>query len=62
MEENTKYIPQKKYDKNHTVFIGLKLNLKTDEDILRAIDGKAKQTEIKRLIRLGLLSLNNDDM
>ena len=58
MEENIKYIPQKKYDKNHTVFIGLKLNLKTDEDILKALEGKAKQTEIKRLIRIGLTSQN----
>lgn len=52
MEE--KYSSQKKYDKDHTVFIGLKLNLKTDEDILKALEGKAKQTEIKKLIRLGL--------
>ena len=53
-----KYLPQKKYDKNNTVFIGLKLNVKTDEDILNAIDGKAKQTEIKKLIRMGLSSQN----
>ena len=51
---NEKYLPQKKYDKNNTVFIGLKLNIKTDADILKALDEKAKQTEIKRLIRKGL--------
>ena len=32
----------------------LKLNIKTDADILDALEGKAKQTEIKRLMRLGL--------
>lgn len=40
--------------KQHTTFIGLKLNNKTDLDILQALDGKQKQTEIKRLIREGL--------
>ncbi len=51
-----KYSHQKKYDKNNTVFVGLKLNIKTDDDILKALEGKAKQTEIKRLIRMGLES------
>lgn len=46
--------PQEKYDKSNTQFIGLKLNRKNDKDILDAIEGKAKQTEIKRLIRKGL--------
>ena len=49
-----KFKSQEKYDKNNTQFIGLKLNLKTDADILQALDGKQKQTEIKRLIRKGL--------
>jgi len=40
--------------KQNTTFIGLKLNNKTDMDILQALDGKQKQTEIKRLIREGL--------
>lgn len=40
--------------KQNTTFIGLKLNNKTDLDILQALDGKQKQTEIKRLIREGL--------
>lgn len=56
MNEKEKYLPQKKYDKNNTVFVGLKLNLKTDADILKALEGKAKQTEIKRLIRKALES------
>ena len=42
------------WTKAHTTFIGLKLNNNTDADILSALDGKQKQTEIKRLIRLGL--------
>ena len=32
----------------------MKLNHNTDADILAALEGKTKQTEIKRLIRLGL--------
>ena len=55
MEEKEKYLPQKRYDKQNTQFIGLKLNKKTDSDILEAIEGKPKQTEIKRLIRQGLM-------
>lgn len=43
-----------KYDAKSTQFIGLKLNIKTDADILDALEGKSKQTEIKRLVRLGL--------
>ena len=54
MSDTTKYTPQKKYDEKNTIFIGLKLNLKTDADILSALDGKQKQTEIKRLIRKAL--------
>lgn len=53
-----KYLSQEKYDKVNTQFIGLKLNVKTDGDILAAIEGKAKQTELKRLIRLGIESEN----
>ena len=49
-----KITPQQKYDKIHTTFIGLKLNNKTDNDILQAIEGKQKQTEIKRLVRKGI--------
>lgn len=45
---------QQRYDKANTTFIGLKLNNKTDRDIITAIEGKPKQTEIKRLVRIGL--------
>lgn len=40
--------------KENTTFIGLKLNNRTDADILAALDGKSKQSEIKRLIRIAL--------
>jgi len=46
---------KKEWIKQNTTFIGLKLNNKTDADILKAIEGKQKQTEIKRLIRQGLI-------
>lgn len=46
----------KKYDAAHTRFIGLKLNLKTDKDILdylelRRESGEGYQTVIKDCIR-----------
>lgn len=49
-----KLTSKERYDKENTQFIGLKLNKKTDRDILEAIEGKPKQTEIKRLIRKGI--------
>lgn len=45
---------KREWMKQNTTFIGLKLNNKTDSDILGALDGKQKQTELKRLIREGL--------
>ncbi len=45
---------RKDWTKENTTFVGLKLNKRTDADILAAIDGKAKQTELKRLIRQGM--------
>lgn len=44
----------KEWAKQNTTFIGLKLNNNTDSDILKAIEGKPRQTEIKRLIREAL--------
>ena len=49
-----KTTPQEKYDKENTRFIGLKLNKKTDKDILDALEGLPMQTESKRLIRIGI--------
>ena len=48
----------KDWTKANTTYIGLKLNNNTDKDILQAIDGKQKQTEIKRLIREALKTLS----
>ena len=45
---------KKRYDARTAVYVSLKLNKGTDTDILQAIDGKPKQTEIKRLIRQGM--------
>lgn len=39
----------------NTIYYGLKLNKHTDADIIAALDGKARQTEIKRLVCLGLV-------
>jgi DUF2075 family protein len=47
---------QKKYDDNHTIRISLKLNLKTDKDIIDKIDMNRKQASIKELIRKGIKS------
>ena len=42
---------KREWDAANTVTITLKFNARTDADILAALAGKAKQTEIKRLIR-----------
>lgn len=49
---------KKQWTKENTVHISLKLNKRTDADILTEIADKPKQTEIKRLIRLGIESEN----
>lgn len=51
---------QKEYEAQNTRFIGLKLNKKTDNDILQALEGKPMQTEIKRLIRIALKNENKE--
>lgn len=40
--------------KANTVHIGIKPNKNTDSDILAALEGSQKQTEIKRLLRIAL--------
>lgn len=45
---------KRQWDAKNTTLISLKLNNRTDADILAALEGKAKQTEIKRLVRQGL--------
>lgn len=49
-----KITAKERYDARTAVYVSLKLNKGTDADILQAIDGKPKQTEIKRLIRQGM--------
>lgn len=45
---------KRRWDAENTTMVSLKLNNKTDADILAALEGKARQTEIKRLIRAGM--------
>ena len=45
---------KKEWTKANTTFIGLKLNNRQDADILQALSGKQKQTEIKRLLRVAI--------
>ncbi len=42
---------KRKWQKENTVFIGVKLQKSTDADILRFLDGKSKQTMIKLALR-----------
>lgn len=49
---------QKEKSKPQVGYIGLKLNNKTDADILSAIGGiDTRQKELKRLIRIGIKEL-----
>ena len=43
-----------KWDKENSVMVSMRLMTKGDADIIAAIEGKAKQTEIKRLLRIAL--------
>lgn len=45
---------KREWDAAHTTTVSLKLNNRTDADILAALSGKARQTEIKKLIRAAL--------
>ena len=42
---------KKKWQKENTVFIGLKLQKSTDKDILEYLKDKSNQTEIKRILK-----------
>ena len=42
---------KKKWQKENTVFIGVKLQKSTDKDILDYLQGKQYQTEFKKAIR-----------
>lgn len=46
------YKAQKKYDENNTVFIGLKLNKKTDAEIIELLaQQESKQGFIKKILK-----------
>mgnify|MGYP007125487160 FL=1 len=50
--ETRKYSSQEKYDKINTMQVTMKLNKKTDEDILKWLnEQESKQGSIKKLIR-----------
>ena len=42
------------WTRKNTTMVTLKLNNNTDSDLLAALNGKSKQTEIKRLLRLAI--------
>lgn len=42
---------KRRWDAENTTVLSLKLNHRTDADILSALEGRPKQTEIKRLLR-----------
>lgn len=43
-----------KWQKENTILVSVRLFKTTDADIIKALEGKPKGTEIKRLIRIGL--------
>lgn len=45
---------KRRWDAENTTIITLKLNHRTDADILSALEGMPRQTEIKRLLRAAL--------
>ena len=42
---------KKRWQKENTVFVGIKLQKSTDADILNYLEGKQNQTEIKKALR-----------
>ena len=46
--------PQARYDKENTIYINFRLYEDDDKDLIDALSGKAKQTEVKKLVRLGI--------
>ena len=45
---------KRRWDKENTTVISLKLHNRNDADILEAVDGQQKQTKLKELIRIAL--------
>jgi hypothetical protein len=62
MDKRERYEKHREYDKNNTIGVYLKLNKKTDEDIITALETCSnKQGFIKRLIRDYLRDENQAD-
>ena len=53
--------PQARYDKVNTVFINFRLLKEDDNDLITALSGKARQTEVKKLVRLGMGKVRHDE-
>ena len=54
VKQKDKHASQKRYNETKTKMISMRLCFSTDSDILDHLQGKATQTEIKRLIRKAL--------
>ena len=52
MDKKKKNARQQIWDKENTVFIGIKLQKSTDSDIIDYLQDKPKQTTFKKAIRL----------
>lgn len=52
MDKKKKNARQQIWDKENTVFIGIKLQKSTDSDIIEYLQDKSKQTTFKKAIRL----------
>ena len=52
LDKQKKNARQAKWDKQNTVFIGIKLQKSTDSDIIEYLQDKPKQTTLKKAIRL----------
>lgn len=46
---------EKKYKSNQTVFYGIRLNRKTDADLIQMLEGKNKNAIIKEALRIKLM-------
>lgn len=52
----------RKWEQEQTERINLRLNKKTDADIITALDGKQKLPEVKRLLRVGIAAERNNKL
>ena len=51
-----------RWQKENTVMVGMRLQKSTDADILAFLEGKAKQTEIKKAIRYYIAHLEEENV